>query len=351
MQFQIFSRPEEIYSRMLKDISGAKSSIYLETYIYDNDSVGSRFRELLIKKAKQGVKIKLLLDAWGSGADKNYFKNLIKLGAEVKFFRELRYVIKIFTKNHERNHRKLLLIDEKISYIGSANITKSCLKWRELVIRLQGPITEHFISSFNNSWNLSGKLNAKKIGSMIHSGYTIVQDLPSSLRRKRPSERKYIHLINGAKEKIKIETPYFVPSIRVRRALRRAAKRGVKITLILPEKSNHLLPDLIRNRYLGKLLKKRIKIFYFKPGLLHSKLLIIDDKFFLLGSSNLDYRSLKHQYEINLIGQDKKMILELKRYFYETLSKSRELKYDEWKNRSSFTRFLEVISSSIRKYV
>src|SRR3989344_6348799 len=135
--FEIIYNPKKIYKEMLKDIVSAKSSICLETYIYDKDKIGNRFLSALIKKAKEGVKIKLFIDAWGSTVKKDYFEKLIRLGGEVKFFREFRYVIRIFSKNHERNHRKLLIVDNKISYIGSANITASCLNWRELVIRLE----------------------------------------------------------------------------------------------------------------------------------------------------------------------------------------------------------------------
>ena len=105
--FKLFCNVPKLYDSMLKDINNAKKFILLETYIYDNDETGLKFKEILIKKAKQGVKINLLVDGWGSTVDKDYFKELIKLGADVRLFREIKYFIRFFSKNHERNHRKV----------------------------------------------------------------------------------------------------------------------------------------------------------------------------------------------------------------------------------------------------
>jgi len=351
MEFEVLSEPKKIYLRMLNDIEKAQKSIYLETYIYDDDSIGDKFLKLLIKKAKQGVRVKLLLDAMGSSADRGYFKELVALGGEVKFFREIRYVFRFFSENHQRNHRKLLLIDDRISYMGSSNITNNCLDWRELVIRLTGNISEHFVISFDKSWNLAGGISATKIRSMFHRGYEIIQDIPSKFRIRRPYETKFIHLINSAKKIVRIETPYFVPPRNVRRSIVRALKRGVEVVLILPQKSDLFFIDAARNLYLGKLLRKGTKIYYFTPSPMHSKLLIVDSKFFLLGSSNLDYRSLHHQHEINLVGKNRKIINELERHFSETLSQSREETYAQWKNRSRITRFFEKIAFYWRRYL
>ena len=349
VEFKILSNPSEIYSQMLKDIKSAKKSIYLETYIYDSDKIGDEFRRILTKKAKQGVKIFLLIDSWGSSINKKYFTDFKESGGKFRFFRELRYVfgiIRSFNKNHERNHRKLLIIDKKISYTGSINITAKCLGWRELVLRLEGDISESFYNSFIKSWNLFNKLkNLKKIKPFIYKKFKIIHDAPNHKRKKTHSN--YIKLINNAKKEIKIETPYFVPTPKIVNALSNAVKRKVDVKIILPKVSDVRLTDILRRLYLGKLHKKGVKI-YFYPKVLHSKLLIIDDNFFLLGSSNLDYRSFIHQYEINLLGEDKEIIKRLKKYFKETLFQTNEFDYVEWQNRGiikkiheRFLRFVE----------
>ncbi|MBS3075867.1 phosphatidylserine/phosphatidylglycerophosphate/cardiolipin synthase family protein [Candidatus Pacearchaeota archaeon] len=347
--FKVFSKAPEIYCSMLKDIESAKEFVYLETFSFGNDKIGKRFLDVLIKKAKQGVKMKLLIDAWGSTADKTFFKELINYGAEIKFFREFRYVIRIFSKNHERNHRKLLLIDNDITYIGSANISYRFIDWREVVLRLNGDITIPFVKSFIRTWESSGNFNSRRMKSVFHKGFQIIHDFPSSIHRI--TERKYSTLINQAKKEIKIETPYFIPTGGIMNALAEAIKRGVKIMLIVPCKSDNFLVDVLRDRYLGRLYNEGINIYYYKPSVLHAKLLIVDDKFFLLGSSNIDYRSFIYQYEINFFGKNIHIISALKNHFEETLSQSELFNYSEWKKRSSLIKTLELFMHSIRKFL
>jgi len=346
--FKVFENPRTIYKSMLKDILNAKKSIYLETYIYDDDKIGRMFKKALLKKAEEGLDIKILIDAWGSTIRRDYFNELIEKGAEVKFFKEIKYVIRFFTENHERNHRKLLILDEEIVYLGSINITATCLNWRELVLRLEGDISLNFSRSFFNSWNWAGAMSRKKIRFFIHKGYEIIQDLPR--RKERNLEKKYIHLIKNAKKEILIETPYFVPSFRIRRAMEKAVKRGVIIFLTVPYNPDVKIITLLSSRYFGDLYKKGVRIYYYKKKILHSKLMIVDSSFFILGSSNVDYRSFRHQYEINLFGKDKKIIKELRKFYKEGLEDSIPFNYEEWKNRSSLFKIGERILYLIRRY-
>lgn len=346
--FQIYSKPDKIYKEMLIDILSAKKYIFLETYIFDNDEIGKKFREALEKKARQGVKIRLLLDDWGGTAKKDFFKELIKLGGEVRFFKEIQYFVRFFTKNHERNHRKLLLIDDKITYMGSANITAKCLNYRELVLRLNGDITGSFVKSFLESWEMFGRLTKKKIKIIAHREFQILHDIPSIY--SRITEKKYIELFRKSKKDIKIETPYFVPSNKIIALMEKAVKRKVNVNLIIPTDSNSRIVDIFRNRYLGYLHKKGIKIHYYQ-GTLHSKLMIVDDKFFILGSSNLDFRSFIYQYEINFFGNDEKLIKALEDYFNETMKNTKPFDYNRWKNRSSFKKSLELLFNFIKKYL
>jgi cardiolipin synthase A/B len=347
--FNVLSSPRQIYRSMLRDIAVAKESVYLETYIYDADKIGKVFRRALLRKAKEGVHVKLLIDAWGSSANKHFFRQLIAAGAEVRYFREFRYVIRIFSKNHERNHRKLLLIDGETSYIGSANITALCLEWRELALRLEGPISKEFARSFMNSWESYGQISKRSVTSLIHKGFEIMAHMPASSRTS--VEKRYVRLIKRARKEILIETPFFVPSPLLRQALARAAARGVRVRLILPLRSDTRVIDTVRSRYLGWLYTRGIDIYYYRPGMLHSKLLLVDDRFFLLGSSNVDYRSFMYQYDINLLGTHARIHQALKKYFFETLRNSIPFNYYEWKKRSSFKKIFEMVLMLIRKYL
>jgi len=348
MEHMLFSEPLKAYKKMLEDIDSAKDSVFLETYIYGNDEIGRKFRDLLTKKAKQGVDVRLLIDAWGSQVNKEFFSKFEAAGGKVKFFRELIYVVRWFDKNHERNHRKLLVIDNNITYVGSANITKECINWRELILRVGGKLSWKFQESFLFHWNL--KLRVKKrIKTLMHKGFEIINDNPSD--KDTFTEKKYLRLIKRARKEILIETPYFVPSLTIRKALYKAVKRGVVVKILLPKISDVRITDIVRNRYLGTLHKHNIKIYYYLPKLLHSKLLIVDKTFFLLGSSNLDYRSFLHQYEINLFGNDKKISSSLIDFYNQGIKNSKEFNYKEWRSRSAISEILELVFSLISNYL
>lgn len=347
--FKVLSYPKEIFASMLADIKNAKKSIYLETYIYDDDKIGNEFKKALIKKAKQGVKIFILVDSWGwkGNVTKDYFKEITALGGKIKFFNEVRYVLRFYSANHERNHRKLLIIDNEMTYVGSINIVD--LDWRELVLRIKGPISLDFSKSFMKSWSLSGKLTKSRIKTIIHKGFEIINDIPRDM--KQMTESKYAKLINNAEKEILIETPYFAPPIRIRIALAKAVKRGVDVKIILPYKSDVKLMDILHNRYLGRLHKEGIKIYYYFPKVLHSKLLLVDDKFFLLGSSNLDYRSFIHNHEINLFGNDARIIKSLKEFYNSGLKYSKKFDYKQWKSRYSVLKLVEMLLSWFEHYL
>jgi cardiolipin synthase A/B len=347
--FTILSHPPKIYKQMLKDIESAKKTIFLETYIYDDDKIGQKFKRLLTKKAKEGAKVYLLIDAWGSKVRKKYFKELIKNKGKVRFFREIKYVTRFLSKNHERNHRKLLIIDKKISYTGSINITASCLNWRELVLRLEGDISNSLYQSFIKSWNMFNKLKYKEIKNLIYKNQKIINDTP--LYPTTKTHKNYLKLIKNARKQILIETPYFIPTPKIIHALSRAISRKVEIKIILPQTSDVKIIDILRTAYLGQLHKKGIKIYFYTPKNLHSKLLIVDNQYFILGSSNLDYRSFIHQYEINLLGTDKKLTLSLQKHFNQTLSQTKPFNYKKWKERSPYKKILELTLSLIKKYL
>lgn len=342
---------------MLDDIRSAKNSISIETYLFGNDVVGKKFLNEMTKKAKEGVKVRLLIDAWGffylqgriNKAKRTLFKEYLNSGGELKFFREFRYTFSRLSDNHERLHRKLIVIDENTTYIGSFNILNKYVNNREIALRIVGKISKKFGESFNFFWNASDKKLRKKIKSLWHKKFKIIHDVPNKIRSN--TEKNYVWLVNLAKKEIKIETPYFVPSPRLLRALVRAARRGVKVSLIIPKNSNWKIVDLIRNKYLGYLYRGGIKIYYFLPTLLHSKLLIIDDKFFLLGSSNVDYRSFLRSFEVNLLGEHRYLASLLEKHFNETLSLSEKFDYLDWKKRSSIKKIFESILHRFKELV
>jgi len=330
---------------MVEDIELAEKYIYLETFRVGNDVIGQRFNRALTIKAKQGIKVKLLIDYWGAGsADHSFFKDLIKAGGEVRLFEKIRYNTDFFTKGHRRNHRKLLLIDNKISWIGSSNLTGYNLNWRESMLRMKSKITHTFVKLFLEDFRMYNKYKfniAYKTRLIKSEGFEIIRDVPS-ITFKRINQ-KLIRLIKGAKTKILIETPYFLPGFAIRKAMVDAATKGVEVIVIIPKRSDVNLIDILRNKYLGPLYQKGVKFNFYEPNNLHAKLILVDDETFAIGSSDFDYRSFRYMYEIMMFGTNEEIASQMKIHIYKTLQNSSLFNYSKWVKRPYINRFFEWI--------
>ncbi len=339
----MFDDPFRYYTAMLDDIEDARESICVETYRIHNDSIGVKFRDALTEKARQGVQVKMLLDSWGcSSVSESFFYHLTQAGGEVRFFEKIKFNFDFFTRSHRRNHRKIMVIDDRITYVGSSNLTDYNLNWRELVLRMEGNIAEAFKQVFKQDFRIYNKYVFDKVRftRMIkHESFEIIRDVPS-ITLKRISKR-YIQLIKKARENIVIETPYFLPGFLLRKALSDASKRGVDVKIIIPKHSDVGLVDILRNKYLGPLCKSGIKILFFLPHNLHAKALLIDNKVFSIGSANFDYRSFRYMYEITLIGRMPKIIVQLTDHIAKTIQNCEEFNYENWLRRPRINRFFE----------
>lgn len=341
---KVFSDPLNFYTALLYDIENAQKYIYIEIFKFVDDSIGLKFRDALTKKSSQGVKIKLLLDSWGTSLPSGYFAELIRNDGELRYFKKLRYTFDAFTKHHRRNHRKIIVIDDQVSYLGSANINDYSLNWRELIVRMEGGISYLFKHAFNQNWKIYDKLvfGLKNQTRLISRGeYKLIRDVPSITKQKIRS--KLMYLIKHAQNEIYIETPYFLPGFMLRKALMDAGKRGVKVVVITPYQSDVGIVDVLRSKYLGMLHKSNVSIMFYKPHNLHAKLMITDGRIFCFGSANFDYRSFRYMFEVMLMGSDEKLMRDLMIHVNETLEDSIPFDYERWKNRPVIHRVFEQL--------
>ncbi len=343
--YHLFSDPLKYYNAMIEDIESAQKYIYLETFRIGKDEIGEQFKRVITKKAKEGVEVKILIDYWGAGPiDKSYFDELIKNKGEVRFFEKIIYNADVFTRSHRRNHRKLLLIDDAVSYIGSSNITGYNMNWRESVLRMADNITPVFVKLFKqdyrnyNKYIQSNTYNTKPI---IHGGFEIIRDAPSITRKN--VNKKFIRLIKEAKRSVTIETPYFLPGFNLRKAMMEAAQRGIQVNVILPKHSDVGLIDILRNKYFGILFKAGVKIVFYEPNNLHAKLMLVDRKTFAIGSSNFDYRSFRYMYEIMICGSNKNIANQVHIHTKRTMAETTEFDYPSWEERPLINKFFEWI--------
>lgn len=351
-QYRLFTVPAEYYKAMLEDIARAKKYVYLEIYKFYNDETGNLFREALTRKAAEGVEVKLLIDSWGASFPDDYFNELKDLRGEVRLFLKIKVVIDFFTKNHRRNHRKILVIDDKISWLGSANITEYSLTWRELMLRIQdSQLTASLKKIFNLDFKLYNKYIYEKnsyIRLIRHGDFELVRDVPSITKKR--INKKYIRLIKNAEQQVLIETPYFLPGYFLRKALMDACKRGVEVTVVVPRHSDVMLIDILRNRYLGPLYLKGLNFRYYLPGNLHAKAMLVDKKIFTIGSPNFDYRSFRYMHEIVLIGREESIIRQLDEHITETLHNSEAFDFEKWKRRPKLQMFIEWLILPFRHF-
>lgn len=341
--YHLFADPIRYYNAMIDDIESAKDYIYLQTYRFGNDTIGIRFKDALIKKAKQGLEIKILVDFWGSSRIHNQFAaDLRQAGIELRFFEKIKYNTDFFTRSHKRNHRKILLIDDEITYIGSSNITEYNLNWRESVLRMTGTIALAFKKVFKQDFKIYNTYVFAKnnyLRLIHHQNFEIIRDMPSITKQR--IMRKYIGLIRKATKSITIVTPYFLPGFMLRKALMEAAEKGLVVKVIIPKRSDVGLVDILRNKYMGQLHKSGIELLLFAPHNLHAKIMLIDDQVFSIGSSNFDYRSFRYMHEIVLLGTQEIIIQQFKRFIETTLENTELFNYEHWRKRPMISRLFE----------
>lgn len=348
--YKFFDDPLKFYNAMFNDMSRAQHYVFIETYRIGYDEIGIKLRDILTAKAKEGLKVKILVDSWGgSSLPNHFFDKLIALGGEVRFFTKIKINSDFFTRSHRRNHRKILVIDDEISYMGSSNFTAYNMNWRESVLRMRGKITSTFKDIFLQNFELYNKYIfelPRFTNPIFANGFEILRDVPSIAKQK--VKKKYLDIIRNAREKIVIETPYFLPGFLLRKALTDAAKRGVKVQIILPRNSDVSLVDILRNKYLGPMYKADVEIMFYQEHNLHAKLMMVDDELFSIGSSNFDYRSFRYMHEIIMVGSNSSILLQLKKHFKYSIENSTSFDYTKWKRRSVVNRFFEWFLLPIR---
>lgn len=351
LAFEFFDDPLQWYKNMWDAIKEARRYVYIQTYKYGNDPIGERFRDVLTRKAKEGVEVRLLIDSWGAAVDDKFFSTLTAAGGEVYFFEKLKVSLDLFSRNHRRNHRKITIIDDKIVYIGSANLSNHSINWRESILRLDNPIATAFRKIFLEDFILSKKLYPNKrryTRPVFAEGFEIIKDIPGNIFQ--PTRKKFLRLIRQAQHSITVETPYFLPGSVMRRALYSAADRGVNINIITPLHSDIPLFDILRNKYLGLYHRHNIHIWLYAPQNLHAKLMIVDDETFIMGSSNFDYRSFRFMHEINISGGDSHIIATLLRHCADTRKDCVPFNYDQWLKRPRSLRLIEWLLVPVRHF-
>ncbi|HEY5227809.1 MAG TPA: cardiolipin synthase [Opitutaceae bacterium] len=343
----------DFYSALGARIAGARHHIHLEFYIWNPDETGARFLKLLTDAARRGVVVRLLLDGVGShGFNESLLNDLRAAGGQFSWFQSLDPRRNRFFLNL-RNHRKLQVIDGTAAFVGGMNIGReyegldeALGHWRDVQVETEGSVVNELQDVFADDWFFA--TGEKISGEPYFPAYKGVAQHPVQVilggpdRRNEPISKSIVSLLNEASDRVWIATGYFVPDDVVLSALELAALRGVDVRLLISEKNDHpLLVDVGRSYY-GELLSAGVRIFEYSVGINHAKVMLADERWTMVGSANLDYRSLRLNFELNLLSHSAERNAELSAILEHDFSLSQEIDPAVFAKRPFRRKFLEA---------
>lgn len=323
---RVFENASELLDDLAEAVSAARFHVHLEYYIFQPDATGRQFLERLAAKASEGAEVRLLLDAVGSRRLTDaHLSPLVRAGGKVGWFLPLRHFPRRLAV-HLRNHRKIAVFDGTAAYTGGANIGDEYRgrrarrpAWRDTHLRVDGPAARQLQEVFAADWLFA--TGEELLDDAYYPAGTAVGDSIVQVVDSGPDDpggairATLFHAIASARRQVWLETPYFIPDDAVATALATTARRGVDVRLILPERTDHPLVDLAGESYLPDLLDAGVQVFRYQGGMLHSKLVVVDGQWGTLGSANMDIRSFRLNFEVNLLVFSSSVAAELEEMF------------------------------------
>lgn len=339
---QLLAEGEEAFAAMFEAIARARSYILVQFYIVRDDVVGRRFRDALAAKARAGVRVYFLMDVIGCHQlSEDYDEFLREAGASVHRFGEYNRRTGRWQINF-RNHRKILLVDGAEAFIGGLNIGDEYRGldpkfgyWRDTHLRLTGPCVQAVQLSFLEDWYWADEsvpdLQWKPIPTVAHREVLVLATGPAD--EFETCAIFFVNAINQAKRRLWITSPYFVPDSSVVSALQLAAMRGVDVRILLPLKPDHLLVYLSSFSYVDEMVAAGVKLYRYKPGFMHQKVMLIDDDIAAVGTANLDNRSFRLNFELTALVADTGFASEVQSMLLRDFERSRAVSADDYRRR------------------
>ncbi|MDR0420266.1 MAG: cardiolipin synthase [Prevotellaceae bacterium] len=343
------------FEDMFAEIAKAKHHIHLDYFNFRNDSIGNALFDLLAAKVQEGVEVRAIFDAFGNSSNsqplkKKHIKAIRNKGIQIHKFKPARfpYIDKFFN----RDHRKIVVIDGHTAYMGGINVADYYINglpeigdWHDIHIRVKGGAVAQLQDMFLKLWNKSTKQHIKgeqyfpPVDSAFAGNKTMI--IIDRTPNETPQQMRcaYSIAIREAQKSIKIINPYFLPTHKVKKELKKAVKRGVDVEIMISAKSDiPFTPD--GSIYVAhSLMKRGAEVFLFEDGFHHSKIMMVDSAFCTVGSANLDSRSLRYDYEVNSFIFDKEITDSLTKIFEDDKNRSTKLTPEIWKKRSCWKKF------------
>ena len=347
---------ERAYDEILEAINNAERRIEVCTYILGRDRVGTTIVSRLARKARQGVEVKLLIDSLGSiWTRRHALRKLRAAGGEVGWFLPMVH-FRRRAAAHLRNHRKLIVIDDRVAFVGGMNLSAEYMgpptartRWRDVLVRLEGPAVAELHHVFNADWTFTTDAEPRKTHvdsswSLENAGHgdSIVQVTPDGPDiRQNPIGSGITAAVARARERVWIVTPYFVPDESFSNMLELAARLGRDVRIIIPRRTKIRTADLACRSYLDSLIEAGASVFVYDRSFLHAKLLVVDDMMAGVGSFNVDVRSFHLNFEIGAFLYDEKSVRKIAETVADIQADATPLDTEEFARRSGSRRFLE----------
>lgn len=354
-KYKVLIDGDAYFSSMLDEIRNAKEQVLLETYLFESGNIASRFIDELCTASERGVNIYLLLDEYGSkGLNDKDKQRLTSADIKLNLYNPVSFFH--LGKSLKRDHRKLLIIDNHISFIGGAGIkdeftpASSNHYWHDVMLKINGDLTEDLTHSFMNIWH-EDKANLKTNNNKTNTITEVIENkarfVTSKSTEKNEILRTVIKHIRSSKKRIWLTSPYFISSWKIRRALRLAAKKGIDVRLIFPgPHSDHKWVTYGIRRYYQRLLKANVAVYEFQPRFSHAKIILCDD-WYTIGSSNFDMWNQFLNLDANIEIYDQQSHQQIVNLFKSDFSNSSLVFLNKWSTRSLLQHFREWISGIV----
>ena len=333
-ELKILTDGYSFFLSLLSDLRKAKSHIHIDVYIFEDDALGRLVRDVLIDKAREGVEVRVIYDDVGCwNVKKEFFERMREEGIEVAPFLPVRFPL-FTSKANYRNHRKIIVIDGRVGYVGGMNIAlryvkgirkagkgKRSLPWRDTMVRMTGGVVYALQRAFLVDWFFVDRtlISGDRYYPIVDvSAYRhcLAQVVTSSPAARYPEMMQgYVRIILAARQYIYIETPYFLPNEPVLFALKTAATAGVDVRIIVPRHNDARLADWAGRSYLREVAEAGVKVFLYDNGFMHAKSMVCDGALSTVGSTNIDFRSFENNFEANVFVYDDEVARQMKEIF------------------------------------
>lgn len=346
---QLYASGKELYPAMLDAIESARECIYLESYIWKDDEIGEEVKKRLIQKAEQGIAVYVIFDGFGNFVVPHSFKVFPPSVHALEYVPIKRPWHILDPRRYALDHRKLLIIDGHIGFIGGYNLGVAfATEWRDTHLRIDGPAAADLAHAFIDFWNRSSPRN--EIEHHYHRRFDPLINVRGNdaARLTFPIRDMYIDAINQAEHRITLTNAYFVPDRSLLGALKDASRRRVEVRVVVPWTSNHIVVEWLSRGYFTECLRAGIRVFGYKHTMLHAKTCTIDGQWSTVGTANLDRLSSIGNYEINVEIYSTDLARQMEKIFACDTTDAVELTLDDWTSRPWYAKFGEVMITPFR---